>query len=100
MPLQLPEAPTEPRVTVAVVAGGGGGPDARARAEAALDGARTLITHLHTAPRAEAAAGAQQIHARQCAWLVEQRCLDRAPYAAPMGKWRHAHGKRPADVPC
>lgn len=50
---QMPRAPLrgpqEPRVAVAVVAGASAG---------ALDGARTLITHLHTAPRAGSAGAA------------------------------------------
>lgn len=50
---QMPRAPLrgpqEPRVAVTVVAGASAG---------ALDGARTLITHLHTAPRAGSAGAA------------------------------------------
>ncbi|KAK9846551.1 hypothetical protein WJX81_006432 [Elliptochloris bilobata] len=48
MPLQPPLASVESRFTVAVVVGGR---PSRGSAAAALEGARTLITHLHTAPR-------------------------------------------------
>ena len=52
MPLQPPEASVEQRFTVAVVAGGRPG---FGSAAAALEGVRTLITHLHTAPRDDSA---------------------------------------------
>lgn len=52
MPLQPPEASGEVRFTVAVVAGGRPG---FGSATAALEGARTLITHLQTAAREDSA---------------------------------------------
>ena len=52
MPLQPPEASGEQRFTVAVVAGGRPG---FGSAAAALEGARTLITHLQTASREDSA---------------------------------------------